>query len=391
MMVEGVNFKTARDISGKTIELRQNYASSPARLTLKQIELPTITWQNAAADFVERSHQALLKNEPVLSWLKSERLIKLDTVKCFKLGWNASTTYANRQVWGLPEKINPETGRPFKVWLPDGLVIPLHDIVGRFVGIKIRRKPKEPPFAFVSGGSEVPAMFSQAIQTIQPAPAFIVVESELDAILLWQKAGDFITPISTGGVSMRPDKTTVEKMAAGPVSLLSFDSDDAGKEKKNLLPWKEVLKNFYLHPIPPRFGKDHTEAARSGMNLRTWLKAGLADISKSQAPAYVPKIELQPHGEAQNPSVDSEPASAKTIVTTGTAEEIGLIVRAIELAEISGPADRKAIDNSLNTINACQAEGDHAGYQFALSVLAANIEDAETTIQKSLLQSNIAA
>lgn len=76
MMVEGVNFETARDISGKPIALRLNYTSSPARLNLKQIEPPPVTWQNVAGDFVERSHQALLKNEPILSWLRFERLIE---------------------------------------------------------------------------------------------------------------------------------------------------------------------------------------------------------------------------------------------------------------------------------------------------------------------------
>lgn len=275
MMVEGVNFKTARDISGKTIALRQNYASSPARLTLKQIELPTITWQNAAADFVERSHQALLKNDLVLSWLKSERLIKLETVKRFKLGWNAATTYASRQVWGLPEQINTEIGRPKAVWLPPGLVIPCHGIAGQLTRLKIRQPKDTPRYVLIPGSSIAPAAFGSSIQ------AHIVVESELDAVLLWQEAGDLVTPVAVGGVAMRPDKTTVEAMAAGAVALLSFDSDDAGKEKKNLLPWKEALNNFCLHPIPPRYGKDHTEAARSGMNLRTWVWAVQAVFSNT--------------------------------------------------------------------------------------------------------------
>ena len=62
----------------------------------------------------------------------------MEVAKRFKLGWNNKDRWDSLQAWGLEPEINPETGKPKKVWLPRGLLIPCFqgDKISR---IKIRR------------------------------------------------------------------------------------------------------------------------------------------------------------------------------------------------------------------------------------------------------------
>jgi len=405
-MIEGVDYKTACQITGATPAARQPKVFIPARQTLKQIEPPPATWQNAAAEFVERSHQALLKNERLLSWLKSERLLSLDTVKRFKLGWNASTVYATRQAWGLPEKISEKTGKPLKVWLPVGLVIPCHDIEGRLIRLKIRQPEADPRYVLIPGSSTAPALFGQT------GPAFMVVESELDAVLLFQESGDFVAPIAAGGVSIKPDQATVEAMAAGLVSFVCFDNDEAGRDSKKFLPWRNALSNYYLFPIPAKYGgKDPTEAAQAGFSLRNWVAAGLKTYKENQPLQTEPsEIETQSRHEAETirndmkPSdpnttapattesqelqmqpVESQPASqsnnpGQTIHTpepAATPDTFTAAVRAIELAELADEEDVKLIGELLDALDFFQAQADQDGLQFAVETLTLTITEIE--------------
>ena len=51
-----------------------------------------------------------------------------------------------------------------------------------------------------------------------------------------------------------------------------------------------------------------------------------------------------------------------------------LIIEAVRLQSIAGAADREELERALNTLDFCQVDTDD--YSFALSVLAAAVEDA---------------
>lgn len=383
-LVEGVDFKTACQIAGRPLTAgfkREN--RSPARQTLKLIEPPPVTWQASAEKLVIRAHAELLSNKKVLSWLESERFISLDTVKCFRIGWNPANKYEPRKSWGLPEELNDKS-KPKTVFIPAGLVIPCHNSQGRLSRVKIRRPEGEPRYILLPGSNTAPAFFGQSVT------AHIVVESELDAILLWQEAGSIVAPIATGGVSFRPDQVTVEVMAAGKVSLISLDSDEAGKRATNLLPWKNALANFQPHPIPARYGKDHTEAYRSGMNLKVWIMAGLTHRRRTNEPPKKtrPKLttDLEDHHAIESSLCDHEPyrhkanaskateSQSSPVSEIDTTESEVLIIEAARLLSFVGEADRIEIDRALNTLDICRAGSDD--FDFALSVLRSVTEDA---------------
>ncbi len=349
------------------------------------------TWKEKAVSFLTWSHEQLLRNPEQLKWLHTARGINLDTVKRLKLGWNSKDFFRDRSAWGVPESINQKTGKPKKLFIPSGLVIPGRDAAGKIALVKIRRP--EPPegqsrYYFLPGGSIVPCFFGDNRQS------FIVVESELDAVLLCQEAGDSITAVSTGSAANRPDSQSFEILSQADHLLVSLDNDDAGG-KASIQFWQENLPASELCFIPSTFGKDHTAAFLSGFPLARWLKLRL------EKPAVIEGLneralpdneysEKKASQETQNDSTDSEPVEAKTNAIQATesrdsqfhdsgiqaeqGNEDLLIVEAVRLAGLSGPADQAAIERALNTINSCRVNSEE--FDFALSVLAATVEDA---------------
>ncbi len=233
-------------------------------------------WLAKVESFIQWSHEQLLKNSDRLEWLKNDRGINLETVERFKLGWNPKDFFRDRQGWGLPEEVSQKTGKPKKLYLPSGLVIPGRDFAGRIVRLKIRKsKPRseKDKYHFLPGGSAALCFFGEAQK------AFIVVESELDAILLAQESEGKISAVSTGSASIRPDEPTLKALERADRVFVSLDNDTAGG-KSAVQFWIETLglKNSILWPISPKYGKDPSEAYKNGLNLSFWMTAGIREM-----------------------------------------------------------------------------------------------------------------
>jgi hypothetical protein len=59
-------------------------------------------------------------------------------------------------------------------------------------------------------------------------PVSIIVESELDALLLYQEAGGIVNVISLGNVSTRPDQQAADLLNSSRLILVALDFDQAG-------------------------------------------------------------------------------------------------------------------------------------------------------------------
>ncbi len=59
-------------------------------------------------------------------------------------------------------------------------------------------------------------------------PVSILVESELDALLLHQEAGDLVNVISLGNAQTRPDQGIAEVLNQSQLILVALDADQAG-------------------------------------------------------------------------------------------------------------------------------------------------------------------
>lgn len=225
-------------------------------------------WRIAAKAFIERCHDCLLSSQAGLNLLEVRGITK-ETISTFRLGWNLKTIYDNRSSWGMPIQFK-EDGRVRKQWLPQGIVIPSLEN-GILFRIKIRRsewhlEDKLPKYAEVSGGLQRPSIYGDYRKP------FVVLESELDAIVIQQFASDLCCCLSLGGVSKRPDKQVHELLCKAPLILLALDYDEAGKKEYPF--WMSLYPN--LRPWPARKGKSPGDSyTLYGVDLRRWVQDGL--------------------------------------------------------------------------------------------------------------------
>ena len=103
--------------------------------------------------------------------------------------------------------------------------------------------------------------------------AAVIVESELDGLLLNQEAGDLAAVVAMGSAQAKPDAITHEALTKAEMILIALDNDDAGA-KASWHFWPETY-GAKVKRWPPIRGKDPSEAWRNGLNIRSWVLAGL--------------------------------------------------------------------------------------------------------------------
>lgn len=101
----------------------------------------------------------------------------------------------------------------------------------------------------------------------------MVVESDLDAMLLWQKVDDMVGIVSLGSLSP-PEVKTAVLLRQARIVLVALDNDQHGVQRAWEW-WPKHFPNSRRWPIPKKYGKDPGEAFMNGFDLRTWIKAGI--------------------------------------------------------------------------------------------------------------------
>lgn len=226
---------------------------------------PADLWQEKAGKFVDWSQNSLQKNAEAIQWL-SDRGISARAADDYRLGWNSGENgkdiYRARKSWGIAEAFK-EDGRAKALWIPVGLVIP-YIIDGIIYRIRIRRPDGEPRYYVIPGSS-------MATMTIErQRRAFVVVESELDAIAVASN-NVMAGAVALGSVSAKPDAETYAVLQGALQVLNALDYDAAGA--KAMAWWNEQFDNCDRWPVPQ--GKDPGEAYRMGISLDKWIEAGL--------------------------------------------------------------------------------------------------------------------
>ena len=230
---------------------------------------PADLWQEKALKFVTWAQGNLAKDDAALAWLAA-RGISAETAVNFRLGWNIGEDgkdfYRARKAWGLPEVLKDD-GRPKALWIPRGLVIP-HIVDGVIYRIRIRRPDESGPRYYVLPGS------SMAIMTIEPhRRAFVVVESELDAIAC-AVACPLAGAVALGSVAAKPDADAFAVLQGAIQILNALDYDAAGA--KAMTWWADQFPKCERWPVPK--GKDPGEAVKLGTDLNSWIEAGLPPV-----------------------------------------------------------------------------------------------------------------
>jgi len=251
------------------------HADSHPRSSLH--EQPSEQWQSQSNGFLKWSSNILWNVRYALfrNWLDKDRGLQEKTIKDANLGWLPEDWYTERKIWGLPEKIKDD-GTTSQVWMPAGLVIPcFHE--GHLQRLKIRRHniTEGDRYHIIPGSSSIPMILGEG-------DVFIIVESELDALLLKQEAGDLVGVIALGSAMIKPDEKISNMLRQAKKVLISLDSDETGAK----ISWKWWLNKFHNAIRWPIIkGKDPTEAHLKGLNLRNWVRAGI--LSERQQESIV--------------------------------------------------------------------------------------------------------
>ncbi|MDY0268212.1 hypothetical protein [Trichloromonas sp.] len=235
---------------------------------------PVNTWRGKAAAMVEWCHHRLLGNREQLDYLAS-RGLSVEAVKKFRLGWNPEDLYRARSAWGLPEEISTKTGKPKKLWIPKGIVIPYFDAVGVH-RLQIRQPEGEPRYYWLPGSGDDVLIIGDH------TAACVVVESALDALLIAWQAGDVAAALPLGTCNARPKQTAAAILRKSLCILVALDFEPRENPKTGKIEnpgghaaqwWTTTFSQSVRWPVPS--GKDPGEYHQTGGDVRAWIIAGL--------------------------------------------------------------------------------------------------------------------
>lgn len=235
--------------------------------------LPSAGWKERAAAFVHAC-AAGVESGDGLECLQS-RGLTVETARNLGIGWNPTDRYDRRADWGLDDEVNPKTGRPRKVWLPRGLVLPIRRKAG-VTALLIRRadwKPKDalPKYWQIKGSGNGCYVIGK------PGLPVVLVESVLDAVLVWQEAGNIVATVALTGATKKPDAGSAAFLRAAPLILWSLDFDEAGTKAWTW--WREHFLGVMAWPCA--VGKDPGDMLKAGVPIRMWVEAGITEAEKS--------------------------------------------------------------------------------------------------------------
>lgn len=272
---EGLSFREACERLGRSVpdskDLARPRPPKKAAWEAKAYESPEALWREKAGKFCGWCYDRLFEHPEALEYLAS-RGIRTETAGRYGLGWNpgdgkGKDLYRDRESWGLSLLID-EKRRRRPLWLPVGMVIPCFDQEsGEIQRLRIRR-PGEPAFGpryYVVPGSSMATMVLGTDRKV-----FVVVEAELDGILVFQEAGDFVGVIALGSTGY-PDKNAMDILGGAVFIMVSLDFDGPGAKKWPW--WKKHFPDCVRWPVPE--GKDPGEAFQAGVEIGPWIKAGL--------------------------------------------------------------------------------------------------------------------
>lgn len=229
----------------------------------------------------------------VLEWLAVERGLEPATIARARLGCLAA--YKN---------------------LPERLTIPVTDAQGRvktiiYKALFLPDGYKGPRFYEERGCPKTPLILG----ALADRPV-VIIESALDAWLLWQHAGGFCAFAALNGC-----RAQALPPIGSDIVLVALDSDEAGRTAaqalKTLITEKRPDVKALIWPVPQGYGKDPAEAWKAGLNLKQWLKDGIRLAESGETPpAGQTPCEAQAAPPATRPAQGRTPAPRRPFTMT---------------------------------------------------------------------------
>ena len=367
--VDSLSFQDACAELGVVLQQRgaprsRRYVSAPvvkapmARWQPTQYPDPCETWQLKAGNLLADCQARLMADTTALQWL-AERGITAEMAAAYGLGYNRSSKdgdrYRPRSAWGLPEKLN--NGKPKKLWIPQGWVIPCYNDQGHLLQLRIRRRNED----VAKFGGHIKYLpidgSSQATMVLHPGvEVFVVVESGFDATVLAAIGGGRIGAITAWNSSARPDHRAHALLSGCGCILGGLDYDQGGDGEQQW--WQDTYSHYRrLAPLPGG-AKDPGDAYAAGATheaLRQWLFAGLPKGLRIKFGMERVAPPLAPKKTAVQPPPDEEEV---TIITLTNGLEIFVTNSQDKWAELSEQGLPVFSQNELDRLKAATATMD---------------------------------
>lgn len=216
-----VGFREAIGMLGGGVTLR----AEPIHRQVRETRLyePTSAWKGRAQEIVVSSAEALWTDvgATALAYLHKRGLAD-ETLARFAVGYIPADRYELPAMWGL----EPDAKQRDRVWLPRGIVLPWITDGDEIWCLKVRRAVQKPKYIAVKGS--IPTIFGS--RHFDGLDTLILPEGELDAMLLWQEAGDLVDVATMGSAGKKVDPRAATYLDGPSRVLLAYDGDKAGND-----------------------------------------------------------------------------------------------------------------------------------------------------------------
>ncbi len=325
---DGMNFPAACAALGRELPEQQEYATPVVRrqqaapFKPRDIIAPVGSWQEKASKLVGYAHAQLRANPEQLAWLQ-DRGITADTAHRHMLGWlpgenGKPAHFKSRKAWSIPA--STQGTKPDSLWIPRGIVIPqiTDDQTQR---IRIRRPEADRELFLPDRSYHVLPGSGQAPLLIYNNQRVITVtESELDAILVEQEAGELTGTVSMGNSTAKPDAAAHGALSQADLILVALDFDKADSQGRRAggqawIWWSNNYRNAIRWPTP--VGKDPGDAFKAGLSILQWIQAAVPAIWTEGT------IDAGRSNGGEGEVLAEEPAIAAEVAERVEQEEVG--------------------------------------------------------------------
>jgi len=236
-------------------------AKEARELRIQQNPWPSPAWRAKAAVLAcELDHRLndfdAERMADARRYIEEGRGIRLDVAPVLGVYWNPADRYENPALWGLR--------RERKLFIPKGIVIALHrriyppwEASPYIVGLLVRRahpsgesdKLRWVPFRDDEAGPDLPKIRTMLLgMTKAKGCPCVVMESALDAALVFQECGAEAAVISTNGATYPLDADCAEMLGSASRAWAWPDADGAGMDAFRR--WKKAFPSLQLIEMP---------------------------------------------------------------------------------------------------------------------------------------------
>lgn len=260
---DGLTFAEAKDRLGLPSE-RQQRPTTPRPRVDPEPAPPGVEWQAAARQVVSACASALWADggAVALGYLRGRGLDD-DTIWRARLGWNPE----RRDLHGL--------------WVERGITVPWY-MDADLWAVNVRcfdaggnpEKQSGRKYRALAGGLKA---IPYGVGSLAGKAVAVVVESELDALLVTQEAGDLVGAVALGSAKGLPSAGLAHLLPCRRL-LVGGDEDAAGASMA--AKWRAFSPRVRSVHVPQ--GKDVTEFWQAGGRVRDWVLFEMARLEHEE-------------------------------------------------------------------------------------------------------------